>query len=401
MKRFTPKELANELRIKNKQAMRKMLRDYKELLNPQPSNHGFCRFQNGKDIDCGPYMTYDDDDLACLKRIYMFKQLGMKRSKIIHLMTEEEEEVVIDRLLAMLEMKEKEIKEQIIMAKKMKDIGTESVLGQFLFEGRSAHEFVEYLRDSMRDYDSGMINMCLFGLNCEWDQMKKELSQIDCLEYPSVNDFFTGNALSLRIQEMGRFDDKIYRNARRLLRLLQYSDVMKRMDQVDKYVKSLVKVVSEGYGFIGKVSFGLVWQTNCLAYDEENCVQIELALSDCLPELDQDEINSDIRIMFAQAEWQDDLFYWFFDSVVNKEDNLADAQKLLSHLCEYAIDKLSLNTEAEKIYFIHLLKQIWKRKLEDFASDSEYEDDRYELQALNEWFANTIIPELQKQLQII
>lgn len=400
MKRYTPKELANELRINNKQEMRNMLRDYKELLNPQPLNHGFYRFQNGKDIDCGPYMTYDDDDLASLKRIYMFKQLGMKRSRIIHLMSEEEEEVVIDRLIAMLETKEKEIKEQIIMAKKMKDIGTESVLSQFLFEGKTAHEFVEFLRDNMRDYDSGMINMCFLGLSCEQDEMKKELSQIGCLEYPSVIDFLTGNALSSKIQEMGRFDEKISKITRRLLRLLQSKDVTKRMDQVDKYVKSLVKVVSEGYGFIGKVSFGLAWLTICMSYNEDDLLQIVLSLSDCLPELDQDEINSDVRIMFAQAEWQDDLFYWFFESVVNKEDDLAGTRESLPMLCEYAIDKFSLNTEAEKIYFFHLLKQNWKRMLSTFASDSEFEVCQDEIKELNEWFDNAIVPELQKLMQI-
>lgn len=401
MKRYTPKELANELKIINKQEMRNMLRDYKELLKPQPSNHGSFRVQNGKDIDCGPYMTYGEDDLTNLKKIYMFKQLGMKRSGIIRLMAEEDKEVVIDKLIAMLEKKEMEIREQIIMAKHMKQLGTESVGSQLWIEGKTAHEYVEFLRDSMRDYESGMINMCLFDMMGERDEIRKELGRMDCLDYPAVKDYLAGNVFSAEILERGRFGEKIIRKLGKLVRLLQRDDASEKKNLIDKYVKSLTKDVSEGYGFIGKVSFGLMWQLLCMSFDEDGWFQIDDSLSEYFSGLNTEEKKNDIRIMFELTEWEVDIYEWLFDSLVNDEDELEFTDELLTHLCKYSVETFNLATEAEKSYFILLVKRMWKEIPRSLASDLEFEDELDEFKGITEDFNNTIIPKLQEIIQTI
>ena len=398
MKRYTPKDLAKELKINNKQEMRNMLRDFKELLDPQPSNHGFFRFQNGKDINCGPYMTYDDDDLVTLRKVCLFKQLGVKRSKIIRLMEEEDEEAVIDKLISMLEKKENEIKEQVIMAKQMKVWGMNSGYSQIMLEGKTAHEFVELLKDDYNDYDSGMINMCLSAMTCEMDEIIRELRKADCLDYPAVKDFLAGNTLSAKIQEMGRFDAKIFKKLGKLLRLLLKDDVTGDLDLIDKYVKSIVKDVNEGYGFIGKVSFGLLWYLVCLSHNEEDFMKIDQSFFEHLTRSPQDELLGDIRIMFEQAEWEDDLFDRIFD-ILENEDELVVMQEWLPKLCDFACEGLNIRTETETVYFIHLLKRIWKYMARTFEKDIVFKDDLDELEKLTEKFTDIIIPEFQKLMQ--
>ena len=203
MKKYTPKQLAKELNIENKQEMRNILRDYREVLSCDYSNPEYYR--SGKDntvIKCGHYKTYDDDDLMKLRQIIMFKQLGVKPSEIIKIMQGKEKESAIDKLIGMLEEREKEIKEQLFMAKQIKAFGgMKSIWTEILLLGKTPHQYAAEAKEAFQNKYVLKLNIGILARMLSREELENQLKEMDLYEIPAVKEYLSSDEFAMNLKQ--------------------------------------------------------------------------------------------------------------------------------------------------------------------------------------------------------
>ena len=385
MKKYTPRQLAKELNIENKQEMRNILRDYVKLLNPVPSNFRYDRrTKDGTKIECGPYMTYDDDDLMKLRQILMFKRLGVKPSEIIKIMQGKEKESAIDKLIGMLEEREKEIKAQLIMARSIRALGGLKSVGAEILLGKTPKQYVEEMKESLRDQYSMRFNLGIMGRFLSREELESSLREVNCLEIPEIKEYMESDEFAI-ILKHARFDMVFFEKLLELIMVLGYYEKSGEDEYkiINDSIQGFVNYTRERYGIIGIIDFGLLW----MVYKEGLFKEIECGENEqtMIEVAIKDYIVNDMReeqelIMACIMSWFPNLLDHCVDLMKEvfeyiKTDQSSEAAELIhSFVCE----DIGISNREDLNHFELYLRVLVEQKIREEPIEEE-ELNKFEL----------------------
>jgi len=308
MKKYTPKQLAKELNIENKQEMRNILRDYKDVLSCDYSTPQYYR--SGKDnkvIKCGRYKSYDDDDLMKLRQILMFKQLGVKPADIIKIMQGKEKESAIDKLIGI-------------------------------------HQYAAEVKEAFQNKDVLKLNIGMLARMLSREELENQLKEMDLYEIPAVKEYLSSDEFAMNLKQE-KIDLEFLNKIEKLMRILKQSkgrDEDKRV--CCKSIQEFVFYCKKRYGIGGVLDFGFFWcfcHEGVLAdagYNEVEKATIDAAISRYI--LDGLEGGQELSLEYIMFSFDDWIVYdccpWMQDvlAYIEEDQNSEACELVYSFVCD-------------------------------------------------------------------
>ena len=389
MKKYTPKQLAKELKIENKQEMRNILRDYKDVLSCDYSTPQYYR--SGKDntvIKCGRYKTYDDDDLIKLRQIIMFKQLGVKPSEIIEIMKDKKNGSAIDKLIGMLEEREKEIREQLFMAKHIKAFGgMKGIWTEILLLGKTPHQYAAEVKEAFQNKYVLKLNIGMLARMLSREELENQLKEMDLYEIPTVKEYLSSDEFAMNLKQE-KIDLEFLNKIEKLMRILKQSkgrDEDKRV--CCKSIQEFVFYCKKRYGIGGVLDFGLFWYfyregvLTEAGYNEVEQATIDAAISRYI--IDGLKGGQELSLEYIMFSFDDWIVYdcctWMQDvlAYIEEDQNSEACELVYSFVC----DEIEISKSEELLrfetYLRVMVEHLIQTDLEEKGSIEEEDATEY------------------------
>ena len=300
---------------------RKALHDYDKAGVVKPTDYatngyeGTAKKQRIK-VNYSGYKLYDDDAVSLLKQIGIYVKLKIrKRYEIIQLMKAgKEPDVLLDELLQLLQQREKEIKESIIVAEQLKVIGMMGELSQYY----ASLDFSRLAENSERWQASQSIKIFEEVLSKPTEEFEKEVGYI-------------------------------------LEKLLSISETQLESDETREDVKEFLSIVKRYFGFIG-------WLTAIImAFVVEGGGE---AANDIVEDYSKEAVMNSAKAICNYAKYDIDLLWDKCADIVVQNHSLVEknfaepaVKEMVYKLKEILLLHTGVSTQDEYVVFFEWMKE--------------------------------------------